>query len=137
MVAKTVPVRAKQVVQVVLVVLCRHLIPFLPHSSLHILLVPLITDLFRNTMAARPGYAQPDPRYPFTNPPIPQQFPQQYQQRRRDYDAESDISDPFSSRNTSTTHLAANSPYYDQASQYSQSEYHSHSFLLCSRLHSA
>jgi 1,3-beta-glucan synthase len=76
-------------------------------------------------MAARLGYAQPDPRYPFANPPMPQpqQYPQQYQQRRRDYDAESDISDPFGSRNTSTTHLTGNSPYYDHASQYDHSEY--------------
>jgi 1,3-beta-glucan synthase len=74
-------------------------------------------------MAARPGYAQPDPRNPFSNPPMPQQYPQQYQQRRRDYDAESDMSDPYGSRNTSTTHLTANSPYYDQAGQFDHSEY--------------
>ena len=73
-------------------------------------------------MAARLGYAQPDPRYPFANPPMPQQYPQQYQQRRRDYDAESDMSDPFGSRNTSTTHLTGNSPYYDHAGQYDHSE---------------
>jgi len=56
-------------------------------------------------MAARPGYAQPDPRNPFVNPPPPQQYPQIYQQRRRDYDAESDFSDPYGSRNGSTAHL--------------------------------
>lgn len=66
-------------------------------------------------MAARLGYAQPDPRNPFANPPMPQQYPQQYQQRRRDYDAESDISDPYGSRNTSTTHLTANSAYNDHS----------------------
>src|SRR6266576_4176009 len=87
-------------------------------------------------MAARLGYAQPDPRYPFPNPQMPQQYPQQYQQRRRDYDAESDISDPFGSRNTSTTHLTGNSPYYDHAGQYDTSEYHS-PFFLCPRLLSA
>jgi hypothetical protein len=81
-------------------------------------------------MAARPGYAQPDPRYPFANPPMPQQFPQQYQQRRRDYDAESDYSDPFGSRNTSTTHLTGNSPYYDHSEYLSQ-------LFLCPRLLSA
>ncbi len=80
---------------------------------------------FLDTMAARPGYAQPDPRNPFANPPMPQQFPQQYQQRRRDYDAESDFSDPFGSRNTSTTHLPANSPYYNHAGQHDHSEHHS------------
>ena len=74
-------------------------------------------------MAARPGYAQPDPRFPFANPPMPQQYqqypqPHQYQQRRRDFDAESDFSDRFGSRNTSTTHLAGSSPYYDH-SEYS------------------
>jgi hypothetical protein len=87
-------------------------------------------------MAARPGYTQPDPRYPFVNPPMPQQYPQQYQQRRRDYDAESDYSDPFGSRNTSTTHLTGNSLYYDQAGQYDHSEYYA-PFFLCSRLLSA
>ena len=85
-------------------------------------------------MAARPGYAQPDPRNPFSNPPMPQQYPQQYQQRRRDYDAESDMSDPYGSRNTSTTHLTANSPYYDQAGQYDHSKYHSPFILFCSCL---
>lgn len=78
-------------------------------------------------MAARPGYAQPDSRYQFANPPMPQQYPQypqQYQQRRRDYDAESDTSDPFGSRNTSTTHLTGNSPYYDHVGQYDHSEFH-------------
>ncbi|KAH9997287.1 1-3-beta-glucan synthase [Russula vinacea] len=70
-------------------------------------------------MAARPGYVQPDPRYPFANAPMPQQYPQQYQQRRRDYDAESDYSDPYGSRNTSTTHLTANSTY-DHAGQFGQ-----------------
>jgi hypothetical protein len=87
-------------------------------------------------MAARPGYAQPDPRYPFANPPMPQQFPQQYQQRRRDYDVESDFSDTFGSRNTSTTHLTGNTPYYDHAGQYDHSEHHSPTFL-CPRLLSA
>lgn len=84
-------------------------------------------------MAARPGYAQPDPRYQSANPPMPQQYPQypqQYQQRRRDYDAESDTSDPFGSRNTSTTHLTGNSPYYDHAGQYDHSEFHSRFILL-------
>jgi hypothetical protein len=84
-------------------------------------------------MAARLGYAQPDPRLPLANPPMPQQYPQQYQQRRRDYDAESDMSDPFGSRNTSTTHLTGNSPYYDHPGQYDPSEYHFPSFL-CPRL---
>jgi len=115
------------------VVHCRHLIPFLPHPPLlsHILFIRLITNLsFLDTMAARLGYAQPDPRYPFPNPPMPQQYPQQYQQRRRDYDAESDISDPFGSRNTSTTHLTGNSPNYDHAGQYDHSEYHSPFFLF-------
>ena len=78
---------------------------------------------FLDTMAARPGYAQPDPRYPFPNPPMPQPYPQQYQQRRRDYDAESDFSDPYGSRNTSTTHLTGNPPYYDHAGQHDHSEY--------------
>lgn len=87
-------------------------------------------------MAARPGYAQPDPRYPFANPPMPQQYPQQYQQRRRDYDAESDYSDPFGSRNTSTTHLTGNTPYYDHAGQNDHSGYHS-PFFLCPRRLSA
>jgi hypothetical protein len=84
-------------------------------------------------MAARLGYAQPDPRLPLANPPMPQQYPQQYQQRRRDYDAESDMSDPFGSRNTSTTHLTGNSPYYDHPGQYDPSEYH-FPFFLCPRL---
>jgi hypothetical protein len=83
-------------------------------------------------MAARPGYAQPDPRYPFANAPMPQQYPQQYQQRRRDYDAESDYSDQYGSRNTSTTHLTANSTY-DHAGQFGQfdsrSEYYSPSII--------
>lgn len=87
-------------------------------------------------MAARLGYAQPDPRYPFANPPMTQQYPQQYQQRRRDFDAESDYSDPFGSRNTSTTHLTGNSPYYDHASQNDHSEYQS-PFFFCPRLLSA
>lgn len=113
--------------------------PFLPHPPLppRILFIRLITYLsFLDTMAARPGYAQPDPRYPIANPPIPQQYPQQYQQRRRDYDAESVYSDPFGSRNTSTTQLTGNSPYYDHASQNDHSEYHS-PFFLCLRLLSA
>jgi hypothetical protein len=119
------------------VVHCRHLIPFLPHPPLpsRILFIRLITDLsFLDTMAARLGYAQPDPRYPLANPPMPQQYPQQYQQRRRDYDAESDMSDPFGSRNTSTTHLTGNSPYHDHAGQYDHSE---SPVFLCPRLLSA
>lgn len=77
-------------------------------------------------MAARPGYAQPDSRNPFANaplPPTPQQLPQQYQQRRRDYDAESDFGDPYGSRNASTAHLAPytypdNSGQYDSPREY-------------------
>jgi hypothetical protein len=120
------------------VVHCRHLIPFLPLPPLpRILFIRLITYLsFLDTMAARLGYAQPDPQYPFANPPMTQQYPQQYQQRRRDYDAESDYSDPFGSRNTSTTHLTGNSPYYDHASQNDHSEYRS-PFFFCPRLLSA
>jgi hypothetical protein len=69
-------------------------------------------------MAARPGYAPPDPRNPFTtNPPLPQQSPQQYQQRRRDYDAESDFSDPYGSRNGSTAQLTTHSQH-DNYGQY-------------------
>lgn len=59
-------------------------------------------------MAARPGYGQPDPRNPFANPPQQQYAP------RREYDAESDMSDQYG-RSESTTHLAAN---YDQNSPY-------------------
>ena len=66
-------------------------------------------------MALRPGNDQPDPRNPFlSHPPNPQQFPHQYQQRRRDYDAESDMSDHYGSRNGSTAQLTNSSPYYDQ-----------------------
>lgn len=68
-------------------------------------------------MAARPGYAPPDPRNPFTNPPLSQQYPQQYQQRGRDYDAESDFSDPYGSRNGSTAQLTTNS-HHDNYGQY-------------------
>lgn len=75
-------------------------------------------------MAARPGYAQPAPPNPFSNPPMPP-LPHQYQQRRRDYDAESDFSDPYGSRNGSTAHLASHS-HYDDSGQYdSPCEYHS------------
>jgi|SRR6267142_1785199 len=75
-------------------------------------------------MAARPGYAQLDPPNPFANPPMPP-LPHQYQQRRRDYDAESDFSDPYGSRNGSTAHLASHS-HYDDSGQYdSPCEYHS------------
>jgi hypothetical protein len=80
-------------------------------------------------MAARPGYAQPDPRNPFANLPMPQPHLQQYQQVRRDYDAESDVSDPFGSRNGSTAQLASHS-HYDDSGQYdSPCEYHTHSHL--------
>lgn len=76
-------------------------------------------------MAARPGYAQPDPRNPFANPPMPHPQPHQYQQGRRDYDAESDFSDPYGSRNGSTAHLASHS-HYDDSGQYdSPCEYRS------------
>jgi 1,3-beta-glucan synthase len=65
-------------------------------------------------MALRPGNDQPDPRNPFLNhPPNLQQFPHQYQQRRRDYDTESDMSDHYGSRNGSTAQLTNSSPYYD------------------------
>ncbi len=69
-------------------------------------------------MAARPGYEQPDPRNPFVNPQQLHQHPQSYQQRRRDYDAESDMSDQYGSRNGSTTRLTGNSPYYDHSGQH-------------------
>ncbi len=78
-------------------------------------------------MAARPGYEQPDPRNPFASPQQLQQFPQPqpYQPRRRDYDAESDVSDPYGSRNGSTARLTGGTPYYDHAGQYdSYSEYY-------------
>ena len=75
-------------------------------------------------MAARPGYELPDPRNPFANPQQPPQFPQPYQQSRRDYDAESDMSDQYGSRNGSTARLTGNSPYYDHTGQYdAYSEY--------------
>lgn len=77
------------------------------------------------TMAARPGYEQPDPRNPFANPQQQQQFPQPqpYQQRRRDYDAESDMSDQYASRNGSSARLTGGSPYHDPGQYDSYSEY--------------
>jgi 1,3-beta-glucan synthase len=85
-------------------------------------------------MVARPGYEQPDPRIPLPNHPHPQQFPQSYQQRRRDYDAESDASDHYGSRNGSTAQLTAGSPYYDHSGQQdSSSEYRSSFTPLSSR----
>lgn len=74
-------------------------------------------------MAARPGYEQRDHRNPFTNPQQLHQAPQPYQQRRRDYDAESDMGDQYASRNGSTTHLAGGSPHYDHGQYDSYSEY--------------
>lgn len=68
-------------------------------------------------MAVRPGYGQHDPRNPPPNYPHPQQFPQPYQQRRRDYDAESDLSDQYGSGTGSTAQLSIGSPYYDHSSQ--------------------
>jgi hypothetical protein len=74
-------------------------------------------------MAARLGHEQPDPRNPFANPQQPHQFPQPYQQRRRDYDAESDMSDQYGSRNGSSARLAGGSPYNDHGQYDSYSEY--------------
>lgn len=74
-------------------------------------------------MAARPGYEQRDPRNPFANPQQLHQMPQPYQQRRRDYDAESDMSDQYASRNGSTAHLTGGSPQYDHGQYDSYSEY--------------
>lgn len=76
-------------------------------------------------MATRPGYEQPDLRNPFANPQQLQQIPQPqpYQQRRRDYDAESDMSEQYGSRNASSAHLTGGSPYYDNGQYESYSEY--------------
>ena len=74
-------------------------------------------------MAARPGYEQRDHRNPFTNPQQLQQVPQPYQQRRREYDAESDMSDQYASRNGSAAHLTGGSPHYDHGQYDSYSEY--------------
>jgi hypothetical protein len=74
-------------------------------------------------MATRPGYEQPDPRNPFANPQQLQQFPQPYQQQRRDYDAESDMSDQYASRNGSSARLTGGSPHYDHGQYDSYSEY--------------
>lgn len=75
-------------------------------------------------MAARPGYEQPDSRNPFANPQQLPQFPQPHQQPRRDYDAESDMSDQYASRNGSMARLNGNSPYYDSTGQFdTYSEY--------------
>ena len=70
-------------------------------------------------MATRPA----DPRNPFANPQQPHPFPQPYQQRRRDYDAESDMSDQYGSRNGSSAGLTGGSPYHDHGQYDSYSEY--------------
>ncbi|KAI0318938.1 1-3-beta-glucan synthase [Amylostereum chailletii] len=81
-------------------------------------------------MAARPGYGQPDPRNPFANPqqfpqpqsqqqyPQSQLYPQQGYQQRHDYDAESDMSDHYGSRNGSSAQLTGNGQYYDHQDGY-------------------
>jgi 1,3-beta-glucan synthase len=78
-------------------------------------------------MAARPGYEQPDPRNPFAIPQQQSQFAQPYQQPRRDYDAESDMSDQYASRNGSTARLTGTSPYYD----HSGGQYDAYSEYCC------
>jgi 1,3-beta-glucan synthase len=60
---------------------------------------------------ARPGFGYgqgppvQDPRNPFS----PQAYPQAYTQERREYDADSEVGDPYGS----TARLAGNSGYYD------------------------
>lgn len=58
---------------------------------------------------ARPGYGQGPPVQDPRNPFSPQAYPQGYQQPKRDYDADSEIGDPYGS----TTRLAGNNSFYD------------------------